>query len=794
MKQRKTIGVELRPGMHGLSIASCAFVLAGLGAACSGTASGAAGASAPQFAYAGPDAWAIAGPLGGPFTNTSADFTLSNSGALPVAWAATSVPAFVQLDALAGIIPAGGATSVHAQLDTTTALTFPVGELADTLLFHNETAQQADVAIGCDLSVTEPVISTELLPLAEFDSAGPAGGQFLPSSTAYDLTDTGSAPLGWRTSVGDPWVFVSPPSGQLAPSATVALTIGIKESATAALATGLHLSHVDIVDSANSSTLHSRAVALNVTPGGSSEGWTVFTANSQTRKVYVSSSGGQDSNNGLSESSPKRTIAAGKELLRNGSPDWLLLKCGDTWTESIGKWGLSGRSATEPILIGSYGTGARPFLRTGISPGIITDWHTNPNYVAIVGLHMLPHLYDGSNANVKGIEWLRHTDSLLIENCFIERYTTNIVIQGTNESVPTSGTRHKSVRIRRNILVDSFNCNNSGSGGANTSQAIYAYGVDGLLIEENVMDHNGWIDGIPGSIPTWVRHNGYIANGNTGVVLRGNIIASSDGVMMRSGGLVEENLYLQNYNAILYGLGIEPEPAGVTGTIRRNVVLDGRDYGDGNGNPLPGGLCIDIGNVVNSTVEGNIFAHNTTGTGPRPIQIHDAHGAGSWRVIENTTFSNNIIYDWGGNLIDIQTAEGGQSQQPVNLQFTGNTLQGSGADGILVAHSVPASVPGVSAGENKFFSTRAASEWFRIGGRNQDLAQWKLQVRDTTSAARQVQFPDPNRTIASYGATIGKTPSLAAFLAEARLQSKANWRPAYTAAAVNAYIRAGFGM
>jgi len=201
-----------------------------------------------------------------------------------------------------------------------------------------------------------------------------------------------------------------------------------------------------------------------------------------------------------------------------------------------------------------------------------------------------------------------------------------------------------------------------------------------------------------------------------------------------------------------------------------------------------------MGNVASATVEGNIFAHNTTGTGPRAIQIHDAHSAGSWRVVENTTFTNNVVYDWGGNLIDIQTAEGGKSQQPVNLQFTGNTVQGSGADGILVRHSVPASLPGVGAGGNRFHSTLPERAWFRVGGRNHDLEQWKQLVNDKSSVAQQAQFPDPNRTIASYGTSIGKPASLAAFLAEARLQSKANWRPAYTAAAVNAYIRAGFGM
>ncbi|MFN7613984.1 MAG: hypothetical protein ACK5P8_02190, partial [Phycisphaerae bacterium] len=55
-------------------------------------------------------------------------------------------------------------------------------------------------------------------------------------------------------------------------------------------------------------------------------------------------------------------------------------------------------------------------------------------------------------------------------------------------------------------------------------------------------------------------------------------------------------------------------------------------------------------------------------------------------------------------------------------------------------------------------------------------------------------FPDPSRTMASYAASIGLEPSLEAFLAEARKQSRNNWRPELTAAAVNRYIREGFGL
>ena len=55
-------------------------------------------------------------------------------------------------------------------------------------------------------------------------------------------------------------------------------------------------------------------------------------------------------------------------------------------------------------------------------------------------------------------------------------------------------------------------------------------------------------------------------------------------------------------------------------------------------------------------------------------------------------------------------------------------------------------------------------------------------------------FPDPDRTLESYMTELGETPTFEAYLALARQQSRANWRPELTAAAVNHYIRAGFGV
>ena len=52
---------------------------------------------------------------------------------------------------------------------------------------------------------------------------------------------------------------------------------------------------------------------------------------------------------------PVKTLKRGESLLRDHTGDQLLLKTGDTWTGTFVFWWLSGKSATEPMVLGSYG-------------------------------------------------------------------------------------------------------------------------------------------------------------------------------------------------------------------------------------------------------------------------------------------------------------------------------------------------------------------------------------------------------------------------------------------------------
>lgn len=510
-----------------------------------------------------------------------------------------------------------------------------------------------------------------------------------------------------------------------------------------------------------------------VPPAASSRTWTDFQKSADTRVVYVSSSSGSETNDGLSEEKPKKRLASGKAQLRNGYPDWLLLKRGDVWDEDFGDgWALSGRSEKERMVIGAYGSGERPTLRTGNRNGF-SAWHdAKHDHLAIDGLRFSANGYDGKNGSPRGIAFFGSSEDLLLEDCSVEAYQTNLVFQGAPEGVG----RLKNVAIRRCVVVDAY------SRGTENCAGLFVSSTDGLLVEECLFDRNGWRDDVPGTEPNWFRRNVYIQSSNTDVVVRGNIVARTDGMQVRPGGTVEQNLLLRNAIGILLGGGDPPVPGGVVGAVRWNVILDGNDLQAGQAR----GWGMNFENVREAKIEANVIAHNSSGHFPFSLTFGvDQNGKGSNDVL----VSDNVVYDWKGPLRFFAPAA-----EIRNVRLAGNRFQEPTSKEPLVDHTHPPGEGGVRSAGNAFFSTKPAKEWVRIGEGSTSLESWRGRVGDTTSEAKRVEFPDPERTIASYQASIGGAASLEAFLAEARKQARENWREAYTAAAVNRYIRAGFGL
>lgn len=91
------------------------------------------------------------------------------------------------------------------------------------------------------------------------------------------------------------------------------------------------------------------------TPGCPATGYTCY-------YVAAAGSGGSDANSGTSSAAPWLTISHAMATVPWGPGIALLFKTGDTWTsQQMSLNGLNG-SATLPIIIGSYGTAARPIF------------------------------------------------------------------------------------------------------------------------------------------------------------------------------------------------------------------------------------------------------------------------------------------------------------------------------------------------------------------------------------------------------------------------------------------------
>jgi len=494
--------------------------------------------------------------------------------------------------------------------------------------------------------------------------------------------------------------------------------------------------------------------------------WTDFTPSVDTQHVYVSSSSGNDSNNGLSPQTAKRTIPAAVLVLRPDRPDWLHIKRGDTFSGAMGDWYLSGRSATEPMVITTYGTStARPLFQCGASDGL-TVHSATVHDVAFVGLHFDANTYNGSNGMPYGISLLTPCTRVLVEDCKVERFFVNVRFQGW-------GGTHHDLKMRRSVIADAYTT------GTAHSQGMYCDLVDGLLIEECVLDHNGWRDNVPGAIATIFRHNLYVQDTTSNVVLRGNIIArgGSHGMQARSGGVVNNNFLLGNAINMHVGRSFASIGAHVA-TVIGNVMLDGRNISASE----PRGWGITFESLGSAEVANNVCAHNTSGGFPLSYDFDSNPGAG----LNNIDFHHNVSYKWGGPMDMSGNRFTGVQLRNNDLQdFPGAELIHSNYSGVLA---------GITSAQNRFYTTASTSAWLFYNGQYMSLATWRPLVNDTTSVATQVSYPRASQTIVQYDLATGGSGSLASFMSRARNQARLNWNSQLVGSNAAAYFRSNFGL
>ena len=511
-------------------------------------------------------------------------------------------------------------------------------------------------------------------------------------------------------------------------------------------------------------------------------GWTQVTSSADTKTVYVSSSSGSDSNDGLSQSEPVKTIGRGVSLLRSSSPDHLLLKRGDVFNEAFPTWSKSGRNAQEPMLISSYGSDAdRPWIKTSNKSGFYS--HTAFHDVAIIGLKFEANTRNPDSSDYKdtsggyGLQIVAPINGLLVEDTSFDHYVYNVSVQGFSDYA-------KNVKFRRSEILDSYMPGAKAVG-------FYSSMTDGMLLEDNIFDHNGWNEKLA---PSGTSHNIYFWESTRNPIVRGNIIANGGqhGLQARGGGTIENNLFIRNPIHLLVGNGSTVTPGGVVGRVSGNIFLDSKDMaGAGRG------WAIELGNIKpggGSYVRDNIIAQDSEDHFAA-IKLETATGATNASEdvgINDLTIEDNIIYKWHqGISIASGYDVGGSGQKGLNdIVISDNDFQN------ILYPKIINHNPAYDGSEekwsgNSYYSTASSSGWFSIAGKTTSFATWK-STAEPTASNEKLDYPDPSRNVATYNGSLGGTASRDAFLKNVRAQTKADWDKNYTAAAAISYVRAGF--
>ncbi|MCG8511277.1 MAG: right-handed parallel beta-helix repeat-containing protein, partial [Rhodospirillales bacterium] len=459
------------------------------------------------------------------------------------------------------------------------------------------------------------------------------------------------------------------------------------------------------------------------------EDFSEFKPSASTRTIYVSTSDGNDNNDGLTPQSPVRSIDRGYELLRDGYPDHMLLKRGDQFDLPVNdkgefrKWKKSGRSFSEKMVVGSYGASGhpRPVVRSNGGSVIYVNHGETVKHVAFTDMHFLAnHRVPGSPeyradaGKERGIAWSVDSQDILFEGLLIEYFGENVALMAKKNDM-------REITFRRCVLRNAYTDYDDGH-----SQGLYAVNVNGLTFEGNVFDHNGWNEQIGASHRSGYNQGAYLSECNK-IVVVGNIFIrnSYSGLKIRSneagqvrGIHVVNNFFADNLNAIqAWGDPITGDESALLIhdiLIRDNVIT--RNGGQLNGVDL--GTGIRLGQVANGLVANNLLVHKLHNTSKWAVGLQD------FLPYKNVRTSGNVVHEWKSR------SEG----------------------------------------------------WTNIDSNNGD----KVYLPSS-------RYVDANRNINLYVQTIGdNNGSIDQLARELAYQQRNYWREELTAEAINNYFRAGF--
>jgi hypothetical protein len=340
------------------------------------------------------------------------------------------------------------------------------------------------------------------------------------------------------------------------------------------------------------------------------EGWSLVEPGMRHQKIYAADDGTSD-NTGLSPESPV-DLKTGVRMIRQRSSDWLLLRRGDTFDGGIGLGtNMLGESPLCPIVIGAYGEGPRPIVRGRIN----AIKHYPRGNLVVRDLHLRQQGFS-LNGPVRNLlvenVLMDNASSALLHAC---QYITirRCVIKDCHREAPTPTRQDPKAGW-------------AGSPLGNRHQGLFANGVLGLLVEENVLDHNGWQEGYVESgggpddpqPPSMYSHNLYLSTENRDLTVRSNINARAASQALRdgSGQFYVGNVMIANN---IGGYSGSDDGDGNYTTFADNVLI----HPAAKRGPQIGGRGWgwSMTDVQGSRAVRNIFAHATEGQNDEGLKM-----------------------------------------------------------------------------------------------------------------------------------------------------------------------------
>ena len=311
--------------------------------------------------------------------------------------------------------------------------------------------------------------------------------------------------------------------------------------------------------------------------------------------------------------------------------NWLLFEKGyayDPGSYRLIPRGADGESELHPLYISSYGSGADPVLKSG---GLVIQ--NSGHNVVMQGVTIDGQLSVLSGGNLLLDDVLFSSDSRVdVQN--IEGFTLrNSEILDVVRDIPNNGGA-------------------TWDPGANRIAGLYVANADGVLIENVFADHVGWADDYDynlstasGQPPSKFSHDFYLQMDNLDVTFRDNIVlrAASDGAQVRSGGFVEDNVFIDNNAAFSVGGGGSQAPGNYS-LILGNLVTSGAGK---NAAAAMGALTYGIANEARLTsLIDNIVAHMADPNNAAEIAAKTITHF-PLRNTSATYTDDTIVFNWG---------------------------------------------------------------------------------------------------------------------------------------------------